>query len=156
MTSFITPFCISAYIIHEIESPAEYLLIRRAGKYLPGTWQMISGSILEGETSVKAAYREIVEETGLKPSKLYSADAVESFYFPPQDKIAFVPVFVAYVKTKGPVTLSPNEHDAFEWLSFEEARKRLIWSEQKRVIAQVHENFVLQNPSELLLIDSYQ
>ena len=149
MTSFITPHCISAYVICHTSEGARYLLIRRCGKYLPGTWQMISGGIENGETATQAALREIQEESGLVPYALYSADAVETFYIQSQDKITFVPVFVAFVENME-VTLSPKEHDAYEWLPFEEAKEKLVWAEQRRVMAHIHESCVLKPPNELL------
>lgn len=151
MTSFITPYCISAYVIcHTPEGP-RYLLIRRCGKYLPGTWQMISGGIENGETATQAALREIQEETGLIPYALYSADAVETFYMQSHDKITFVPVFVAFVENMK-VALSPKEHDAYEWLSFEEAKDKLVWAEQRRVMCHIHDTCVMRNPNELLRV----
>jgi dATP pyrophosphohydrolase len=153
MTSFVTPHCISLYVINKTKSEPLYLLIRRAGKYLPGTWQMVSGGILEGETAVQAALRELHEETGLTPKALYNADLVETFYMQSLDKITFVPVFVAFVEeTK--VKLSPTEHDAYEWLPFEEARSRLVWSEQRRVIEAIHKNFIDAQPNDLLIADT--
>ena len=151
MTSFITPYCISAYVICKTAEGPLYLLIRRCGKYLPGTWQMISGGIENSETAPQAAMREIKEETGLIPYALYSADAVETFYMQSNDKITFVPVFVAFVEDKK-ITLSATEHDAYEWLPFEEAKNKLVWSEQRRVINQIHESCVLKDPSELLRV----
>jgi dATP pyrophosphohydrolase len=111
---------------------------------------MVTGSIEKGETAVQAAIREIQEETGLKLTKLYSADAVETFYMPANDKINFVPVFVGFTEEID-VKLSDTEHDAFEWLSFEEAKKRLAWAEQRRILAHVHEFSVRQKPNDLLL-----
>lgn len=151
MNSFITPHCISAYVICKTSEGPRYLLIRRCGKYLPGTWQMISGGIDNSETASQAAMREIKEETGLTPYALYSADVVETFYMLSNDKITFVPVFVAFVEDKK-IILSPTEHDAYEWLPFEEAKNKLVWSEQKRVINQIHESCVLKDPSELLRV----
>lgn len=113
---------------------------------------MISGGIEKGETAFAAAFREIQEETGLLPSTFYSADAVETFYMKSSDTIALVPVFVAFVDNTT-VRLSPKEHDAYEWLSFEDARDRLIWAEQKRVITQIHNSFILQSPSPQLAIN---
>lgn len=154
--SLITPHCISAYVIRQTAAGPRYLLIRRCGQYLPGTWQMVSGGIEEGETADSAALREIEEETGLIPSALYSADAVETFYMQSHDKITCVPVFVACVEDTEDtiVQLSPREHDAFEWLPFEEARERLVWSEQKRVITHIHNFFIVNAPNPLLLIRS--
>lgn len=114
---------------------------------------MVSGGIEPRETAPTAAWREIREETGLIPSALYSADAVETFYMQSNDKITFVPVFVAFVKDTA-VSLSPQEHDAYEWLPFEEAKNRLVWAEQKRVISHIHNCFVLNKPNPLLLIES--
>ena len=129
-----------------------YLLIRRCDKFLFGTWQMVTGGIEQGETACRAALREIQEETGLTPSVLYSADAVETFYMQSSDKIACVPVFVAFVEDQT-VRLSPEEHDAYEWLTFEEAKNKLVWAEQKRVITHIHNCFVLNKPNPLLLIE---
>lgn len=106
----------------------------------------------EDETAIETAIREIKEETGLIPLKLYSADAVETFYLHSLNKIIFVPVFVAFVKETN-VQLCANEHDAYEWLPFEEARLRLVWAEQRRIIEHVHELFVMKQPNNLLLID---
>ncbi len=147
-------FCISAYIIYRNGDESRYLLLRRCGKYLAGTWQMVTGGVHENEVAWQAALREIEEETGFEPSSLYTADAVETFYFPPLDRIIHAPAFVVYLSEMLTPRLSPNEHDEFSWLSFEEAKKRLVWSQQKKVISQVHENFVENDPQEHFLIYS--
>lgn len=152
MTSFITPHCVSAYVVCRTSEGPRYLLIRRCGKYLPGTWQMVSGGIEDGETASKAALREIQEETGLIPQALYSADAVETFFMQGNDKITFVPVFVAFVENQN-VSLSPKEHDAYEWLSYENARDRLVWAEQRRVFCHIHDTCVMREPNDLLRIE---
>lgn len=151
MASIITPYCISAYIVYQSSESSLYLLLKRCGKYFAGTWQMISGGIEAGESASQAVLREIREETGLIPQTLYSADAVETFYMLSHDKIAFVPVFVAFVDNLK-VSLSPTEHDAYEWLSFENARDRLVWAEQRRVICHIHNTCVMKNPNELLRV----
>lgn len=151
--SFIQPRCISVFIVHSKGNDHNYLLIRRCGEYLTNTWQMVTGGIDEGETAWQAALREIFEETGLIPNKLYSADAVETFYLKSIDKMTCVPVFLATIDTLQSIKLSPTEHDAYEWLSFEKAHERLVWSEQKRILKHIHENFVLNPPHPLHLID---
>ncbi len=153
MTFSTTPCYVSAYVIRLTAEGARYLLIRRCEKSLNGTWQMVTGGIEPGETASAAALREIREETGLIPSTLYAADAVETFYMHANDKIIFVPVFVSFVEDPE-VHLSPEEHDAYEWLTFEEARERLVWAEQKRVITHIQHAFILNKPNPLLLIKS--
>jgi dATP pyrophosphohydrolase len=110
---------------------------------------MISGGIENGETAPQAALREIKEETGLTPDDIYSADVVETFYMQSLDKITFVPVFVTFVENME-VVLSPQEHDAYEWLPFEEAKSKLAWAEQRRVICHIHDTCVVKKPNELL------
>lgn len=155
MTSFITPHCVSVFVVCMTTENPCYLIIRRCGKYLPSTWQMVSGGILDGETATQAALREIQEETGLIPIELYSADIVETFYMKSCDKITFVPVFVAFVE-KMDVVLSPKEHDAYEWVSFEEAKDKLVWSEQRRVISHIHETCVMKKPNKLLRLQEME
>ena len=114
---------------------------------------MASGGIEPGESSWEAAFREMYEETGLNPDRMYSSDAVEMFYMRERDQILLGPVFVAIVNEKKPITLSPTEHDDYAWLPLEQAIERLEWSEQKRIIRHIHEHFVLSRPSHLLTID---
>jgi dATP pyrophosphohydrolase len=106
----------------------EFLLLRRAGAetLYPGMWQMITGRIESGEGAVEAARREIYEETGLQPGAILVVPYVASFYFAQDDSIHHVPVFAASVPGDAEVLLSA-EHDAFAWLEYEEAWKRLVF-----------------------------
>lgn len=122
---------------------------------IQGTWQMVSGGVEVGETAYEAAFRELYEETGLKPDRFYSADAIETFYMKSLDRIAFAPVFVAFIDKKRTVKLSPLEHDDFAWFSFEEAREHLVFTEQKRIITHIHENFVLKAPHSVNFIQEH-
>lgn len=146
MSSFLNPPLISAYIICQ----DKFLILHRCGSILPNTWQMITGGVEPGETAWQAALREIKEETGIVPNSFYNGDIVESFYMLSQDKLYMVPAFVAYVSEETMPTLSPSEHDKFEWVTVAEAKDRFVWSEQKRILAHIYETFVLKKPSELL------
>lgn len=150
MTCFIQPCFVSVFVVCQTSSGPLYLIMKRCGKYLTGTWQMVTGKIEEGETAARAAFREVQEETGLTPLHLYSADAVETFYMQSENKIAFVPVFVAFVDSME-VRLSPTEHDAFEWVALEQAKEQFSWAEQKRIISLIHHSCVLQKPADLLI-----
>src|SRR5690606_25691984 len=80
-----------------------------------------------------AARRELLEETGLTPSRLYNLSRVELFYQAAPDEVALVPVFVAVV-TGGDEVARSAEHDAAEWVDFSEARRRLTWPRSVRAL----------------------
>ena len=152
--SSIIPDCISAYIIRFKDGEPEFLMLHRCSSYLNGTWQMVSGGINIGEKAWEAALREVKEETGFVPDQFYNADIIESFYIAAIDKIFFVPVFVGFVDHPTAVTLSPHEHDDYEWLSFEEAKERLEFHEQKRIITHVYHQFILTPPKLIFKIET--
>ncbi len=150
MHGFIKPFAVSTYVIHK----QNYLMIRRCCDYLKGTWQMVTGGIHQGEKAWEAALREIKEETGLVPDRFYNADIVETFYMVSRDHVTFVPVFAAFVDDPIEVKLCPAEHDAHEWVTYEKFKENLVWSEQRRALTHIHENFVLKEPLSLHLIET--
>lgn len=142
---------IAAFVLKKERGRAKHLLIRRTGKRLRGHWQMVAGKIEKGETAWQAALREIKEETGLKVRELYSADTVEVYYSASEDLIDVTPVFVALVNTKARVRLS-DEHDTFAWLTAAQAEKRLVFAEQRRILAHVQRTFVERNPHQSLRV----
>lgn len=112
----------------------ECLALRRGpGGRCPGSWEIVHGHVEEGERPVAAAVRELSEETGCVPLRLYNLSRVEGFYLHRRDVVALVAVFVAFVD-RGPVRLG-GEHDAHEWLSCEAAEARLAWPREVRALA---------------------
>ena len=95
------------------------LLLRRTRPPV-GAWCQIAGRIEDGEKAWQAALRELREETGIRPEKLYSADICEQFYEAGRDAITVAPVFVAIVDKSATVSLN-HEHSAYRWVSFDEA-----------------------------------
>jgi len=113
---------------------------------------MVTGKIHEGEKAYEAARREIREETGLIPDRLYCADAVETFYMQTTNKLMLIPVFVAFIdQIQADVHLS-NAHDDYEWAAYDVALDRLAFSEQKRILTHVRTNFILNDPDPIHLI----
>jgi dATP pyrophosphohydrolase len=148
----IRSFSISAYVVSVRDGRGRYLILRRSSRYLHGTWQQISGRVEAGETGWQAALREIREETGLVPDRLYSADQTEIFYETGQNCINLVPVFVGLVDREVQVVLAEAEHDAYQWIGADEASAFLPFRVQRAAIAEIEERFVRNPPSELLRI----
>lgn len=152
-TNLIRPFGISVFVIKKNAEP-QYLLIRRCSKHLNGDWQMVSGKCEEGEAVWGTVLREIREETGLSVQELYSADFVEVFYELRYDMIMHIPVFVAFVEGDQKVVLSPEEHDAYEWLTYEEARERLAFEKQQQALDHIQKYFVKSQPNKRFKINT--
>ena len=113
----------------------ELLLIRRSPhRSLAGVWQPVTGGIERGESVLRAAVREVREETGLTPLRWWALEHLATFYEPAQDRIRVVPVFAAEVAWTDPVYLS-DEHDRYAFLAPAAARRRVLWATQRRAIA---------------------
>jgi dATP pyrophosphohydrolase len=111
---------------------AYFLLLRRApGRIYAGSWRMVGGKIQKGEQAWQAAVRELWEETGREPIRFWSVPSVNAFYEWQQDRVNLCPAFAAEID--GDPQLDA-EHDAFEWLSAEQAADRLAWPEQRRLV----------------------
>jgi len=124
---------VDVYVFRKASEGLEVLVLRRAaGGRCAGAWETVHGRIEPGENPVQAARRELLEETGFTPPKLYNVSRVESFYLHRTDEVALIPVFAALAST-AMVTLS-DEHDAFEWLSIDAVARRLVWPRERRAV----------------------
>lgn len=77
--------------------------------------------------------REMLEETGLVPERLYNLSRVEFFYQHLSDEIALIPVFAGFVAADAGVVCGP-EHDDHGWFSADEARTRCAWPRERRAV----------------------
>lgn len=137
---------IEAHIFRKNEKGIEFLLLKRAEDQIyPGIWQMVSGKIKEsaedGEKAYQTAIRELREETGLKPLKIWSAPRVNSFYSSQSDTINLIPVFAIQVKGNSKVKIS-NEHTEFKWVSISKTQKLLAWDGQRKAVRLIEEYFL--------------
>ncbi|MCX6142733.1 MAG: NUDIX domain-containing protein [Ignavibacteriales bacterium] len=121
----------------------EYLLLKRSenDNIYPGMWQLVTGSMKDGERAVDAAMREFREETGMVAKRFWVVPFVNSFYVPVNDAIHLSPVFAVEVQEEARVVLSP-EHQEFGWCSFEDVKQKLVWPGQRYAVELVHEYIV--------------
>jgi 8-oxo-dGTP pyrophosphatase MutT (NUDIX family) len=130
---------VDLYVVRGAGSTLQFLVLRRAaGGRCPGSWEAVHGHIEPTERPADAATREMMEETGLEPSRLYNLSRVESFYRHRLDEVALVPVFAAFVPS-GAEVRTGAEHDRFEWLTPPDARARFSWPRERRAVDDIVE-----------------
>lgn len=128
---------VDVYVLRMSRGALECLVLRRsAGGRCPGSWESVHGHIEPAEQPAGAAARELEEETGLTPLRLYNLSRVELFYQHRTDEVALVPVFAAIVAPEAMVRLG-SEHDAFEWLSPALAELRFAWPRERRAVSDI-------------------
>jgi dATP pyrophosphohydrolase len=98
--------------------------------------EAVHGHIDRAEHPVTAALREMREETGLSPERLYNLSRVELFYQHAADEVAVVPVFCAIVPAGSRVVVGP-EHDDHAWLDQSDAECRWAWPRERRAMVDI-------------------
>jgi 8-oxo-dGTP pyrophosphatase MutT (NUDIX family) len=128
---------VDVYVLRGAQDALQCLVLRRSPEgRCPGAWESVHGHIESDERPAQAALRELAEETGLQPVRLYNLSRVETFYQHRLDEVALVPVFAAFVAPDAAVRLGP-EHDRFEWLPPTEAGHRFAWPRERRALEDV-------------------
>ena len=126
---------VDVYVIRIVGKSWRVLVLRRAaGTRSTGSWEAVHGRLERGETPPKAALREVREETGLAPERLYSI-TVNPFYLHQTETVQLAVVFAAFVNSVR-VTLDA-EHDAFEWLTVARAAKRFTWPREAEALGHI-------------------
>lgn len=123
---------VDVYPYRQTSVNPEFLLLRRApGTTYAGQWRMVGGKISSTESAWQTGLRELKEETGHAPDKLWTLPSVNAFYEWQEDRVNLTPAFAAELPSDP--TLD-DEHDSFTWLPAREAARRLHWPEQERLL----------------------
>lgn len=131
---------IECYVAKKIEGKYKFLLLKRAenDSLYPGIWQIITGRIEKGEKAFETALREVREESGLNPGKLFVLPHTTTFYSPRTDAISLIPLFVCIVDNKE-VRIS-EEHSEYKWLDVSKASQKLYFKSQKENVKFIESN----------------
>jgi len=133
---------VDVYVLRGAGPALEVLLLRRGvGGRCPGSWEAVHGHIEPDESPAEAARRELTEETGLTPERLYNLSRVELFYQHRLDEVALVPVFAAFVAGGVEPRVGP-EHDQLAWLRPAQARARFSWPRERRALDDIEVLFL--------------
>ncbi len=89
---------------------------------------------------METALRELQEEAGLIPDRLYNLSRAEAFYRHSANEVVVIPAFAAVVAATAAVRIGA-EHDAFVWLRPAEARVRISWPRVRREVDDAVELF---------------
>ena len=138
---------VDCYVYRQTDKGLKFLILKRNEKKLyEHLWQGVAGKIEKDEEAWQTAIRELKEETGLDPLKMFVADHVSQFYEKHGDRVNLVPVFGIEVDSKN-VILS-DEHIEYKWVDFKEAFDTLVWNGQKKGIQTVY-NMVSNNDERI-------
>lgn len=127
---------------------AQVLLLQR--QYPQHFWQSVTGSMHWDEpTPLLTAQRELKEETGLNADGLSDCQRFQQFIIQPPWRCHYPPnvtmnrehVFRLCLPHPVPITLNPQEHCAFTWLSRMEAAQRTVsWTNRDAILTYVPES----------------
>ena len=138
---------IDAYVYRTTSAGLLFLVLKRAKTTMyEHIWQGVAGKIEDGETSWEAAIRELKEETGLAPLKIFVADHVSKFYETNGDRINLIPVFGIEVDSEN--VIISQEHCDYKWVELNEALDLLLWRGQKEAIQVVYD-MVISNDDRM-------
>lgn len=129
-------------IPYRMRDTLEYCVLKRMNHPMR---QWVSGGGEDLETSYEAAVRELFEETGVKNDELIRLESltyIPSHWFkrvePNYPDVLVVPEYSFGVHADQEIVLS-EEHDKYDWMTYEEAVKVLTWDSNKTALYELNE-----------------
>jgi lipoyl(octanoyl) transferase len=107
-------------------------------------WQPITGAIEDGETTLEAARRELLEETGTagepRAMDMTQSFMIESLFLASrlgEPIIASEVGFEMPFDSSVPVRVDHEEHDGHGWFTFAEAYAKLRWTDDREALEEL-------------------
>lgn len=97
-------------------------------------WIFPKGHVEKGETSEEAATREVKEETGIEAKIIQKIGETQYFYTREGEKRFKIAVFFLMEYVGGDEKDHDSETSAIEWLSYDEALKKLTFKDEKGIL----------------------
>ncbi len=115
-----------------------YLLLRH-----PTHWSFPKGHIEESETPLKAALRELKEETGITEDDIEIIpdfkDSTSYVFFKNGEPVSKKNIyFLARLKKQKPIRIS-NEHQRYDWFRYREAERAIGFLNMIEVLRRAHQ-----------------
>lgn len=113
-------------------------------------WDFVKGNVEQNESEVETAKRECFEETGIRELKIIPGFKREEDYFykdvysGTKELVKKKVIFYLGETTEKNIKLS-YEHEAFEWLDYEDALKKITIRSSRKLLEEAEE-FLKQKP----------
>ena len=121
---------IDCHVVYWEADIPQFLTIKRAPtERYPLIWQCVTGGIKNNEKAFEAAIREVKEETGLVPNRLWTIDRVNNYYDPKYDSVFLIPIFGVEVLKKD--VLLSSEHIDYYWGDIKSVQNKMLFNQQK-------------------------
>jgi dATP pyrophosphohydrolase len=122
---------VEVYVFRRRARGAEFLALRRSpGRNLAGIWQPVTGKIQLLETIAEAALREVREETGITPVRMWRLERTSVHLDSRGRTLVVLPLLAAEVGAREVVKLS-KEHTEYRFVSAGVAARLYLWDSQR-------------------------
>jgi len=125
-----------------IRNEDKFLILQRSDSKI---WQFVSGGGEDNETPKEAAIREFYEEAGIKVENVTQLDAMNTIpsyiYKEHRDKkeLFVVPEYAFAVELKDENIYLSEEHDKFEFLTYEACFEKLKYDSNRTAMYETRE-----------------
>ncbi len=107
-------------------------------------WQVVHGSIEHGETAIQTGVRELKEETGFEPTKIYQLDDIHVQYVARKNNVELTVVFAVQCSKSQCPKLS-NEHINYKWVKILAGKKYLRFPAHRKALVEIDKGFRIYN-----------